>query len=162
MIFIQLSQQLLSLSELLSKLDDRAYNRSIKHLGNASIGGHTRHIVELLQCAVLGYVNGFVDYENRERNIELECNIDAAQHQIQLLLSEIKKEDRALKITNRMVNSEEITTTYFREVLYNTEHVIHHLALIKVALIDMDLDLADKNFGMAYSTIKYKNELINS
>ena len=60
------------------------------------------------------------------------------------------------------MNSEEITTTYFREVLYNTEHVIHHLALIKVALIDMDLDLADKNFGMAYSTIKYKNELINS
>jgi len=48
---------------------------------------------------------------------------------------------------------------YFREVVYNTEHTIHHLALIKVAIIDMKLDIVDNDFGMAYSTIKYQASL---
>jgi hypothetical protein len=44
-------------------------------------------------------------------------------------------------------------------MVYNTEHAIHHLALIKVALIEMQLQVIDENFGMAYSTIKYKATL---
>ena len=49
-----------------------------------------------------------------------------------------------------------VSTTYFREIVYNTEHTIHHLALIKVALLEMNLQLVDENFGMAYSTLKFK------
>jgi hypothetical protein len=52
-----------------------------------------------------------------------------------------------------------VTTTYYREVVYNTEHTIHHLALIKVAIIDMKLYIVDNDFGMAYSTIKYQASL---
>jgi hypothetical protein len=48
-----------------------------------------------------------------------------------------------------------VSTTYHREIVYNTEHIIHHLALIKVALIEMKLNIVDENFGMAYATIKY-------
>jgi len=52
-----------------------------------------------------------------------------------------------------------VTTTYFREIVYNTEHAIHHLALIKVALIEMNLDVVADDFGMAYSTMKFKSSL---
>ena len=55
-----------------------------------------------------------------------------------------------------------VPTTYFREVVYNTEHAIHHLALIKVALIEMKVDLVSDNFGMAYSTIKHKNSITSN
>ena len=48
-----------------------------------------------------------------------------------------------------------VRTTYFREIVYNTEHAIHHLALIRVALREMKLDIVGDEFGMAYSTIKY-------
>ena len=41
MIFIQMTEQLKSLSNLLLLLNDRQYNQKIVFLGNASIGGHT-------------------------------------------------------------------------------------------------------------------------
>ena len=98
MIFKQLTQQLKALFNLLSNLDNQQYNSTIKYLGNSSIGAHTRHIIELLQCAVVGYDNGFVDYENRKRNLELETNIDSAKLQLKVLLTQIKKEDKFLYI----------------------------------------------------------------
>ena len=160
MIFKQLTQQLKALFNLLSNLDNQQYNSTIKYLGNSSIGAHARHIIELLQCAVVGYDNGFVDYENRKRNLELETNIDSAKLQLKVLLTQIKKEDKFLYIAFEKNDTEPISTTYFREILYNSEHSIHHLALIKVALIDMELNIVDKNFGLAYSTIKFRNQLI--
>ena len=54
----------------------------------------------------------------------------------------------------------EVFTTYYREIVYNTEHTVHHLALIKVALIEMKLNIVDKKFGMAGSTIKYKRAML--
>ena len=49
MIFQQLSQQLHSLSNLLLILSDEQFNYQVGYLGKASIGGHTRHIIELFQ-----------------------------------------------------------------------------------------------------------------
>jgi hypothetical protein len=68
MIFQQLSQQLASLKNLIELLDHRQFTQKVEHLGNASIGGHTRHIIELLQCAIDGHHTGTVDYINRKRN----------------------------------------------------------------------------------------------
>ena len=64
MIFQQLSQQLASLKNLIDSLNDKQYTYKIEHLGNASIGEHTRHIIELLQCAITGYFIGEIDYVN--------------------------------------------------------------------------------------------------
>ncbi len=42
-------------------------------------------------------------------------------------------------------------------MVYNIEHCIHHQALIKVALNEMEANhLINKNFGMAPSTIQYR------
>jgi hypothetical protein len=65
MIFRQLEQQLRATINLIRALTDAQYLQKIVHLGNASIGQHTRHNIELLQCATNGYSNGFVDYVNR-------------------------------------------------------------------------------------------------
>lgn len=159
MIFIQLTQQLRSLGNLLSILNDEQYSKRIAHLGKASIGGHTRHIIELLQCAINGYDTGTVDYVNRHRNLDLENNRSFAQSVLEQLESQIILDDKNLKMVVEEIEetiSTNVTTTYFREVVYNTEHAIHHLALIKVALIEMNLDVVNDDFGMAYSTIKFK------
>ena len=165
MIFIQLKQQLQSLYSLLLSITDEQYTRKIGHLGDASIGGHTRHIIELLQCVVSGYTDNEVDYLNRSRNLALENNKHTAQSAIQQLENQIVLSDKVLKlkVEEAEVNhSQAVSTTFFREIVYNTEHAIHHLALIKVALIEMNLHLVDNNFGMAYSTIKYKETLSNA
>jgi hypothetical protein len=165
MIFQQLKQQLSSLSNLIALLNDEQYSKKIAHLGNASIGGHTRHIIELLACATEGFSNGTVDYLNRKRNLVLEQDRKFAQQTIGEIEKSFSQDDKILHLAVDecvTVDSAPVSTTYFREIVYNTEHTIHHLALIKVALIELNLDLVDANFGMAYSTIKFKASLVES
>jgi hypothetical protein len=163
MIFKQLSEQLESLTSVISSLTDEQFTRKSPLLGEASIGSHTRHIIELVQCACSGYVKGRVDYLNRSRDFALE-------NDRLLALSALQQFDDALMLADKQLelaveNSEDpetnrpVVTTYYREIVYNTEHTIHHLALIKVALIEMQLQIVDPHFGMAYSTIKYKSTL---
>ncbi len=165
MIFQQLKQQLNALSNLLSLLNDEQYSKKIAHLGDAGIGGHTRHIIELLACATEGFSTGVVDYLNRKRNLVLEHDRKAAQQAIADIERSFNKPDKILHLVVDECEhavSMPVSTTYYREIVYNTEHAIHHLALIKVALIEMNLDLVEADFGMAYSTIKYKASRIEN
>ena len=159
MIFKQLSEQLQSLKNLLCHLSNEHYNTNIAHLTNSSIGAHTRHIIELLRCAIDGYSSGEIDYINRKRNLTLESDrFFAISTIIQLEKDLIQIDKPLLMVTEKQENVFEtiVTTTYFREVVYNTEHTIHHLALIKVGLIELKMEIVNPDFGMAYSTIKYK------
>jgi len=159
MIFEQLTHQLKSLSTLLDSLNDDQFSQKISHLGNASIGGHTRHIIELLQCVINGYTGNEVDYINRYRDFNLENNRCKALSALGELEQQFRLPDKKMFLKTEWSNDEsnfKVSTTYFREIVYNTEHTIHHLALIKVALLEMNLQLVDENFGMAYSTLKFK------
>lgn len=162
MIFIQITEQLKSLSNLLLLLNDKQYNPKIAFLGNASIGGHTRHIIELLKCAANGYDVGTVDYLNRVRDLAIETDKAFAMQELSIITEQIIQSDKQMNLV--IEYSEEstanyVTTTYFREIIYNAEHTIHHLALIKVALREMKLEIVGDDFGMAYSTIKYLSTL---
>ncbi len=165
MIFQQLSHQLASLKNLIETLDHHQFTQKVEHLGNASIGGHTRHIIELLQCAIDGHNTGTVDYINRTRNLDIETNKEIALSVLASLDQYYQLPDKKLHLAIDSIEGaieHIVTTTYFREIVYNIEHTIHHLALIKVALIELKLSLVDDNFGMAYSTINYKSTLQNA
>ena len=153
-----MTEQLKSLTNLLLLLNDRQYNQKILFLGNATIGGHTRHIVELLKCVTDGYNMGRVDYVNRVRNLSLETDKILAAQELTIMINNVTQPDKHMKLVTEceeggLINI--VRTTYFREIVYNTEHAIHHLALIRVALREMKLDIVGDEFGMAYSTIKY-------
>ena len=165
MIFQQLSQQLASLKNLIEILNHHQFTQKVEHLGNACIGAHTRHIIELLQCAIDGHYSGTVDYINRTRNLDIETNKEIALSVLASLDQYYQLPDKKLNLTIDCVdNAIEpiVTTTYYREIVYNIEHTIHHLALIKVALVELKLNIVDANFGMAYSTIKYQSSLQNA
>lgn len=158
MIFIQITEQLQSLKNLLLQLNDQQYNRQIEFLGNATIGGHTRHIIELLKCAMDGYRTGTVDYLNRVRNLAIETDKKIALHELSCMAELVVQPNRQLNLVVESCEEStgnDVATTYFREIVYNTEHAIHHLALIRVALREMQLDIVADSFGMAYSTLKY-------
>ena len=165
MIFEQLNHQLQALSTLLAALKDEQYSKKIAHLGNASIGGHTRHIIELLQCVIKGYNSNEVDYVNRYRDLNLENNRCKALSAIGDLEHQFRLPDKKMFLKTELTDAAStlpVSTTYYREIVYNTEHTIHHLALIKVALLEMNLQLVDDNFGMAYSTIKFKAQTMQA
>lgn len=157
MIHQQLTHQLDDLSDLLRRLSPAQYSRRILHLGDASIGGHTRHIIELIRCLTSVYEEGVIDYHNRQRNLELENNKQAALEQLEEERKNLVRGDKVLQLRLETgIAGEIISTTFFRELVYHTEHTIHHMALIKVALHEQQLQLTGENFGMAYSTIQYR------
>ena len=53
----------------------------------------------------------------------------------------------------------ELTTSLKRELIYNIEHAVHHMAIIKIAIKESLPHIAlPEDFGIAYSTIKYQKE----
>lgn len=161
MIIQQLSEQLAVLKNLLVALNEEQFVQRISFLNNATIGAHTRHIIELIQCLTNGYEKGEVDYINRERNLTIEQSITVAIHELNALLNLIQHKDRKMiLLAENLVNENiiRVSTSYFREIEYNKEHTIHHLALIRVALREMDLKIVNDSFGVAHSTLKYNSK----
>ncbi len=159
MISLQLAKQLGYLQRLLLQLSDEQYLRPVQHLDQSTIGGHSRHIIEILQCVLKGYDPGRVDYIRRNRDLLLETSRETALQAIDELVNKLARPDKilSLEVAAQPESSyREITTTYNRELVYIIEHTIHHLALIKVALVEMKLDLVSNEFGVAYSTLLYR------
>lgn len=149
-------RQLNELSSLLYKMHPGDYTQRSAMLGNASIGQHVRHIIELAQSLLQGYTDGIVNYDARKRDLQLETEIDFAQQCIRSLSDSLHRPDKPLLLVQGNDAADTLSSFYYREVMYNTEHAIHHKALIRVALREMQLSLVDDDFGVAPSTIQYR------
>ncbi len=163
MLYNLFTQQLKSLQNLLQNLEEDNYQMQSPLLGNASIGQHVRHTIELAQALITGYNVGEVNYEKRKRDIKIETDIAFAKSIIANLIVEINlsNKDLQLIVTDNNTSIEtKVATNYFRELAYNTEHTIHHMALIRVALREMQLEIVDEQFGVAPSTIKHRQTII--
>lgn len=145
--------------EVLMQIEIDIYSVSCSAIGGATIGQHTRHVIELFQCLLTGYVSGEVKYDKRNRDKEIEENLSFAIYQIQLIQKQLAKPDKKLFIEYEFnENIVRIESNYFREVMYNLEHIIHHQALIKVGLNMLSTFELPNSFGVAPSTIKYRKE----
>lgn len=147
------------LSDLLSQLSEDDYCCPCHDLSNATIGEHTRHIIEMFQCLENQYEIGIVNYDNRKRDYTIQTKTTFAKECIATILNQVDKENKELQI-QQIVDGEEllIQSNYQRELLYNLEHCIHHQALIKVAIIQSNSIEIDENFGVARSTIEYRKQ----
>ena len=50
-----------------------------------------------------------------------------------------------------------IHTNYYREIAYNLEHTVHHMALIRVGINEVAAIELPAGYGVASSTIKSRN-----
>ena len=151
-----IAAQLNKLKSVISILSPNVYSQKSRYLGDSSIGAHVRHIIELINCVENGYTEGVVDYQNRVRDLRLETDVHLALEQIDMILKAPVKSDKIMYVFESSVS--QITSTYFRELLYQMEHAIHHMALMQVALREFDIQIDDKHFGFAYSTIAYQKQ----
>lgn len=145
---------------LLNRLELPAYTASCSLLDGASIGKHIRHIIELYTCLIKQYSSGTVNYDIRERDITIENSQDRAISEIDFIIQSLDKPDRELKLQVQTGIGSDIlvNTNFYRELVYNFEHCIHHQALIKVALCELGISISDSHFGYAPSTIRYLNQ----
>src|SRR5690606_19004790 len=105
-----------------------------------------------------------VNYDLRNRDALLEVSTDDCIHTIHKIMLFLEKnhEDFELKLSANFSledEAEEITlnTTFLRELLYNVEHSVHHLAIIKIGIKSLNINLnMDETLGVAASTIRNK------
>jgi hypothetical protein len=159
-VFNKSAEALNSLADALQQLPVQSqYSNPCEALSNATIGQHTRHIIELYQCLIEGYPAGKINYDDRKRNQLYENDIPATLEVIREIQENLEQPDKQVNIfCGTDDNSVCIESNYYREVLYNLEHCIHHQALIKVALLSIkNINIAD-GFGVAPSTLQYRQE----
>jgi len=156
----QIKNELYRCAELIQAINPSDYSQSLPSLSGASIGAHMRHIIELFQCLKVGYANGIINYDQRERNDLIQSVRDIGLNAFKEVIVEMELEDKPLKlIIHTSGQSRSLETTYFRELWFNFDHCIHHEALIRIGLKELGKeDLVAKEFGVSPSTIAYQNQ----
>lgn len=159
MLIPSLNKTLNELVSLLNQISNDDFTSPCKGLSNSTIGEHTRHIIEMFQCLENQFESGVVNYDNRNRDYRIQTDTDFALQCIEDIKSKLVKENKNL-VLQQIVDGEElnIESNYFRELLYNLEHCIHHQALIKVAVLQLEHLQIDEDFGVARSTIEYRKQ----
>ncbi len=159
-LFLSIKDSFTQLTVALNSITDDEYVQPSQNLSDATIGQHTRHIIELYQCLLNGYEEAVVCYDRRKRDHAIETNKELAK---QLLVeiatrSEQPNKDMQLRAVYGDVSADElvVNTNYFRELAYNLEHTIHHMALIKVGLKEMNKVELNESFGVASSTVRHR------
>lgn len=159
MLVASIKANFIQIIALLNQLNDDEYIFSHPELSNATIGEHTRHIIEMYQSLLKSYTSKVVNYDKRERNISIQTDKKIAISAIDSILKEIDLENIEMTLQQGIDEvTFQVKTNYFRELLYNLEHSIHHQALIKVAVLkDKNIQICPE-FGIAKSTIEYRNQ----
>ena len=157
-------QVLDQLKDLLGQIRPDDYSKQIPIM-KASVSQHVRHILEFYICLFQGLEKGSVNYDLRQRDERIERDKDFTFEIIRELEEKIlhKNDNRDLVLTIRygydMATDVILNTNFEREIAYNIEHAIHHLAIIKPIIANhfQYIHLPD-HFGIASSTIRHQNE----
>lgn len=150
----------LQLTASLDQLNNEQYSMECATLSNATIGKHLRHVIELFQSLESGYDNGIVNYDKRKRDIRIETDKEFALALLNGIRKNLNKEDKELMLESSYDDDSDevilIKTNYNREVAYNLEHTIHHMALIRVGINAVSDIQLPENYGVASSTVRHR------
>ena len=154
-----------SLLRFLEQVDQPTYSKPLDVFNGSSLGGHTRHIIEFYHCLIKNYNQGIINYDLRERDKNIENDPELAAVAVQNIITELAKINLDDKVELHMSydpstsSIDTVISNVKREVVYNLEHTIHHMALIKigvkVAAPQIELE---HEFGVAPSTIKFQQD----
>ncbi len=150
------------LTNVLDRLTAEQYQSPSANLSGSSIGQHTRHVIELFQCLQAGYASGEVCYDNRKRDVQIETDKQFAQTLLNEIAETLEQPDKELRLLGMYDEAAtgqlQVATNYHRELLYNLEHTVHHMALIRVGLKELNAEPAAEHFGIASSTIRHREQ----
>jgi uncharacterized damage-inducible protein DinB len=157
------SDILRQLAEVVSQLTPAEYTLPLVVLSHNSIGKHVRHILEFYELLLQSLPTGHLNYDRRHRDLTLESNPDEALCRLDTIDRAIQRLDLAqpLRLEADLSAGGSVSVTIAssveRELLYNIEHGIHHMALIQVGLrADFGHVRLPVHFGIAYSTVRQR------
>lgn len=133
------------------------------HYGG-EVGPHLRHVIEHVQQLVKGLHLGAVDYDSRERDLNLEQDVAVLRVRIASLIQSLRALTAAdmqatieVLLLGRLDGSVQFSapSTILRELLFVTSHATHHYALLANLLRARGVALP-ACFGKAPATAQYE------
>lgn len=160
------SNILSQLTEMVDQLTEQDFIKPVDALGHSTIGQHLRHTLEFFICLENGFEGGVINYDKRAHDKLVESDKYIALSVISKINEFVKSRrgDKALRLEAAYdLDKEEfvtIETNYLRELVYNIEHAVHHMAIMKIGIREAApyVKLAH-DFGIAASTIRYQETL---
>ncbi|GAB4335283.1 MAG: hypothetical protein OHK0038_12860 [Flammeovirgaceae bacterium] len=150
-------------------MDEKDYKTPLKSIFYRTIGKHLRHIIEFYELLIDSYSTSKLSYDHRQRDVVVEEDMVLASCKITVLIEKLSsiQADKSIEL---LVNYEEyggevhtLNTTFFRELSYNIDHTIHHLAIIRIGIKEeLPHIILPDNFGVAASTIRFQKIQIGS
>jgi hypothetical protein len=163
MIFSTVRETATTLSNVLDQLSDLQYTSPCATLSGSSISQHVRHVIEFFQCLLSGYETGEINYDKRRRDHLIEAEKEFAKQCLATINDNIYQIDKPMVLHASLGNEATswiIPTTYYREIAYNIEHAIHHMAIIRIGITEISKIILPHEFGVASSTLKYQAECV--
>jgi hypothetical protein len=160
---IRASHLILSqLADAINQVSEEDFIRPCSALGNSTIGQHLRHTVEFFICLEDGFRNGTVNYDKRAHDKLIESDKFIALNALDRIKSFVDNQKKDIPLTLEVGYEREkdecieLSTNYFRELTYNIEHAVHHMALMKIGIHEVaGYVKLPADFGIAVSTLRY-------
>jgi transcriptional regulator of heat shock response len=155
--------QLAGVVEQITEEDFRRHSDSL----HATIGQHLRHTLEFFICLEQGYILGIVNYDKRIHDKTIENDKSIALQTIRQIQEFVKANngDKSLRLeAGYRLDSDQsvsINSNYLRELVYNIEHAVHHMAIMKIGILEVaNYIKLPADFGIAASTLRYKEAVL--
>ncbi|MCU0418532.1 MAG: DinB family protein [Cyclobacteriaceae bacterium] len=154
------------MAHVVNQISDADFVKPARSLGSSSIGQHLRHTLEFFTCLEHGLTAGVVNYDKRGHDRVIEQDRVLAREVIDRIRVFVTtpRHDQHLQLEVAYLADSEvpvtIATNYLRELTYNIEHAVHHMAIMKIGLrevapyIHVPLD-----FGVAVSTLRHQQRV---
>ena len=154
---------LTQLSDVVNQITEEDFRKPSTALSNSTVGQHLRHTLEFFICLEQGYELGIVNYDKRIHNKAMENDKHIALHTISQIQDFVTNNQRdivlKLEVGYQPDRDEVVTidTNYLRELTYNIEHAVHHMAIMKIGIREVaGYVTLPTGFGVAVSTLRYK------
>ena len=150
------------LEQVIGQMTDADFIKPSSALGDVTVGQHLRHTIEFFFCLETGSARGIVNYDKRAHDTIIESDRSLALAALDRIKSFIDTHgvSRPLRLeVGYDRHAEDFTTVdtnYLRELIYNIEHAVHHMALMKIGIREVAPYVnIPADFGIAASTLRY-------
>src|SRR5688572_8373855 len=153
------------LTDIIHQIDETDFAKPSESLSRSTIGQHLRHTVEFFICFQHGYEQGLINYDKRGHDKLIETDKFIALAAIEQVLTFVTNlEERVLRLEVgydlQQENFVTVETNATRELVYNIEHAVHHMAIMKIGIREVAPYVnLPADFGIAASTRRHAGQL---
>lgn len=162
------AQLLEQLNDAIARLTAEQYASECNLLSGQTIGKHVRHILELFEEWLNGQQIGKVNYDARQRQLVIETDAQEAQafaHRINHQLQKVNEDKMITVVGSFALHAPEIVlqSSVMRELAYNIEHAIHHMAIIQIVIRHQYPHIQlPETFGIAFATRNHQSKHVHA